>query len=282
MWLYAGSILASVLAIVGFIQSLRWGQLRGADTYAVALVNYCLAALVFIFWYLLAALPLNIPVMIAGLICGFIYAACFFLLLYCMHWVGVGRTATTINLSPAVPIIISIFLWNEIPTILTVIGIIIAAISIPLILMSKSEHHKRLHFVGLLAVAGLFTAEGLINTIFKWFERLGLPQQRPGLLVAIFIAAATVTITVVLHRRLVIRKVDIFHGAIAGIFCVFSNIMFLYCLTLAAAGIIFTTIMTSTLIITAITSMLLWRERYSRKTVLGLVLAVIAVLLLNI
>ena len=282
MWLYVGSILASVLAMVGFIQSLRWGQLRGANTYAVASVNYCLAAVVFIFWFLLTTLPVNTSVVIAGLVCGLIYAACFFLLLYCMHWVGVGRTATTINLAPAVPIIISIFVWNEIPTILTVIGIIIAAVSIPLILMSKSEHHKRLHFVGLMAVAGLFVAEGLINTIFKWFEQLGLPQQRPGLLAAIFVAAAIVTVAVVLHRKLTIRKVDVFHGTITGMFNVVANIMFLYCLTLAAAGVIFTTIMTSTLILTAITSMLLWGERYSRKTVLGLILAIIAVLLLNL
>jgi len=107
MLLYAGSILASVLAFVGFIQSLRWAQLRGADTYAVALINYCLAAVVFFFWFFQTDIPVKTSVVISGLTCGVIYAACFFLLLYCMHWAGVGRTSTTINLAPALLIIIS-------------------------------------------------------------------------------------------------------------------------------------------------------------------------------
>lgn len=282
MLLYAGSILASVLAFVGFIQALHWAQLRGADTYAVASINYSLSAIVFLFWFLQATIPVETSVVIAGMICGVIYAVCFFLLLYCMHWVGVGRTATTINLAPVLTIIISVFVWDEIPTILTTIGIITAAVSIPLILIAKSKDKKQLHFIGVIALAGLFTVEGLINTIFKWFERLQLPQQRLVFLTATFIVAAIVTLTITLRRGLIIRKIDVIHGVVASMFSVVANIMFLYCLTLAAAGIILTTITASSLIMVSLTSVLLWHERYSGKTVLGLVLAVIAVVLINL
>ena len=282
MPLYLISILGSVLVCVGFVQSLRWAQLRGADTYAVASINYCSAAVVFIFWFFQSSIPVKAPVVVLGLTCGCVYATCFFLMMYSMHLVGVGRTAVTMSLAPALPIIISIFVWNEIPTILTVIGIIIAAVSIPLILLSKSKDRKHLGLIGIIALAGLFATEGLANTIFKGFERLREPHLRPLFLAAIFITAGTVTLTIVLHRRLVFRKIDLFHGAFAAVFCVAANIMFLHCLTLAAAGVILTTITVSSLVLTTITSMLLWGERYSVRTIVGLILGIIAVLLINL
>ena len=282
MLLYIASILGSVLGFVGFVQSLRWAQLRGADTYVVASINYCSAAVVFVIWFFLSSIPVDAPVVVSGLTCGCVYTGCFFLMMYCMHLVGVGRTSMTMGLAPALPIIISIFIWNEIPTIPATIGIVIAAVSIPLILISKSEDRKHLGFIGIIALAGLFTTEGLANTIFKWFEQLKEPQLRPLFLAATFLTAGTLTLMIVLHRKLVIRKIDLFHGAFTAIFCVVANIMFLYCLTLAAAGVILTTITVSSLVLTTITSMILWGERYSLRAVIGIILGVIAVLLINL
>jgi drug/metabolite transporter (DMT)-like permease len=269
--------------MTAFLHSIRWAQNRRAHIYAVAASNYLVAAVVFVWWVIFARVPVHSDVLIRGVIIGLFYGTAFFLIIYGFDSIGVGRTSTIVNLALAIPVLASIFIWHEHVGALLISGIILAAISIPLIFLPGSSAQKlRIRPSFVFAFTFLFIAQGLAYTIMKSFEQLGRPAEKPVLLAGIFIAATFLTVIIMIFARAKADGRDLFHGIFTGICNIISNVGLVVSLTLAAGTIVFPTVTAGTIIAVTLFSIILWNERYRPLTWLGLLLAVISVILINL
>ncbi len=274
--------LLAIIGAVGFVQSLRLAQFKKCRLYAVAAINYCFAAAVFACWVVFGRITICLDVLAGGLLCGCIFGTTFFLLLYCLNEMGVGKTVTTINLAQAIPILASIIIWGERPGVLTGAGIVFAGVAIPLILLPKMQNQQRTSVGGVIALAVLFFTQGVVYTTFKWFESLHRPGEKSVLLMGLFAAAALITVIVAIFSKSKPTARDWFGGFVIGGFNVLGNVALLTALALAAANVALPTITALVVVLNALCSMWFWSERYAKRTYLGLALAVIAVLLVNL
>ena len=277
-------ILIAILGMTAFLHSVRWAQNRRAHIYAIAACNYLVAAVVFVWWAVFQNAPVHSDVLLRGIIIGLFYGLAFFLIIYGFNAIGVGRTSTIVNLAVAIPVVASIFIWNEYAGPRLMVGILLAAIAVPLIFMpgnfKTSGFQIRPSFVFIFAL--LFVIQGLAYTLMKSFERLARPDEKPILLAAVFITAAALTAVVMLLAKAKADGRDLFHGIFTGIWNAVANIGLVASLTVAAGTVVFPTVTAGTIIAVALLSIVLWNERYRPLTWLGLLLAVFAVILINL
>jgi drug/metabolite transporter (DMT)-like permease len=276
-------ILFAILGMTAFLHSLRWAQHRRAHIYAVAASNYLTAAVIFVWWIVFTHVPVHNDVLFRGGMIGLLYGTSFFLLMYGIESVGVGKTSIIVNLAQAIPVLASIVIWSERPGWLLIAGICLAAIAIPLIFLpSVSANNRRTRGKVVLAMTVLYIAQGTAYTIMKSFERLGRPDEKPVLLAGLFIMAAILTATIVILLHAKADGSDLFHGIVIGGCNVVSNAALVAALAVAAGTVVFPTVTAGTIIAVTLSSVLIWRERYRATAWLGLLLAVIAVILINL
>jgi drug/metabolite transporter (DMT)-like permease len=276
-------ILFAILGMTAFLHSLRWVQYRRAHIYAVAASNYVTAAVIFIWWIAFAHVPVHIDVLFRGSIIGLLYGTSFFLLMYGIEAVGVSKTSIIVNLAQAIPVLASIAIWGERPGLLLIVGICLAAIAIPLIFLpSTTTVNRRTRGKVVLAMTVLYIAQGTAYTIMKSFERLGRPDEKPVLLAGLFIVAAFLTSGIVIFLRAKADGRDLFHGILTGCCNVVSNASLVAALAVAAGTVVFPTVTAGTIIAVTLSSVIIWRERYRPMAWLGLALAVISVVLINL
>jgi drug/metabolite transporter (DMT)-like permease len=269
--------------MTAFLHSLRWAQHRRAHIYAVAASNYITAAVIFVWWVVFADIPTHFDVLFRGGVIGLLYGTAFFLLMYGIESIGVGKTSIVVNLAQAIPVLASIAIWGERPGWLLIAGICLAAIAIPLIFLpSVSANNRRARGKVVLAMTVLYIAQGAAYTIMKSFERLGRPDEKPALLAGLFITAAILTSSIVVFLRAKADSQDLFHGVLIGGCNVVSNAALVAALALAAGTVVFPTVTAGTIIAVTLSSVLIWRERYRPIAWLGLAIAVISVVLINL
>jgi drug/metabolite transporter (DMT)-like permease len=276
-------ILFAILGMTAFLHSLRWVQYRRAHIYAVAASNYVTAAVIFIWWIAFSQTSVHLDVLLRGGAIGLLYGMAFFLLMYGVESIGVGKTSVIVNLAQAIPILASIAIWGERPGWLLIVGICLAAIAIPLIFLpSTVAGNRRIRGKVVLAMTVLYIAQGAAYTIMKSFERLGRHDEKPVLLAGLFIVAAILTSAIVLFLRAKADGRDLFHGILTGCCNIVSNAALVAALAVAAGTVVFPTVTAGTIIAVTLSSVLIWRERYRPIAWLGLLLAVISVILINL
>ena len=275
-------VAVAIIGAVGFIHSLRWAQHKTDNIYAVAPVNYALAAGVFAVWTYFSGAAIHSEVVVVGALCGAIYGIAFFLVVYGMSEVGVGKTAVVMNLAQSMPIAASIIIWKEIPGTWTFLGMALAAIAIPMVLLPKMKNQLQLSVQGIVALGSLFVCQGVVYTAFKWFERLGRPDERSVLLMGLFVTTMVITIIVAIAKKAKPRKKEFLHGGLVGLFNVIANVGLVASLAVAAAGVVLPTITVMVVILSTVMSMWLWSERYAVRTYIGLAIAIAAVILVNL
>jgi drug/metabolite transporter (DMT)-like permease len=294
-------ILFAILGMTAFLHSLRWAQFRRVHIYAVAASNYIAASVIFIWWVIFSHVPMHSDVLIRGCAIGGLYGIAFFLLVYGLESIGVGKTSVIVNLAQAIPILASIIIWGERPGELLIIGIFGTAVAIPLVFLpenrvawpeaQRGHVFRRIRLSVFLAMTGLYIAQGAAYTIMKSFERLDRPGEKPVLLAALFVTAAVLTTILLFLREWATRSKrslpvadgnDLFHGVFTGLCNAVSNIALVAALTVAAGTVVFPTVTAGTIIAVTLLSILFWRERYRPLTWFGLALAVVSVILINL
>lgn len=272
----------ATLTSVLFIQSIRWSQHRGANVYSYATVNYMTAAIAFYLWAGVSGSPWSMAGALHGAGIGLCYGLTFLLINYCFRHFGVSRTTTVTYMAQAVPILASIVIWHERPSLIVMFGIAGTLIAIPLIVLQPERRTEKFAAVVIAAVALLFFGQGLAFTLMKSFERMHIGQQQLTMLAVLFSVAACTTGSFSVWRRSAIGRREIETGMLTGLLNLVNNFFVMIALSVAAATIVFPTFTASTIALTTLVSMLLWHERYSPRAWLGLAIAVVSVVLINL
>ena len=221
-----------------------------------------------------AALPKTIGM---GAVHGALYLASFVLLQVNVKKNGVVLSATFMKLGLLVPMVVSVFLFGEVPTLPQSVGFVTALAAILLINMEKdSALVQSKAGLALLLVGG-----GAADAMSKVFEEWGDRALADQFLFCTFASALLLCIMLMLAKKQRIEKGEIFWGLLIGVPNFFSAKFLLLALRDVSAVIAYPTYSVATMLVITLVGVLAFREKLGRRQWIALGVILVALALLN-
>ncbi len=221
----------------------------------------------------------NWPVVMGiGLPAGLCFFGSFVLYQQSVKDNGASLSAMAGKMGILLPMIASILFWKEWPTAYQTIGIALAISAILYINSSPSSHQKIKASLILLFLIG-----GLGEFTNKLFQVYGQSSDQSLFLFVVFATACLLSLIYTLKQAIVpgsSLKKDILMGLAIGIPNLFSSHFLIRALNTMAAAIAFPAFSASTILIVALLSRILFGEKLNRRSMIGLSMTIVALLLI--
>lgn len=229
----------------------------------------------------------NQPWFYGAVVLGAMFIFIFFVMAKTAQENGVSVASIAGKMSVVVPVFFGIVLYNESLTILKVLGIIIALVSV--YLASVKERKKDLEKVGLLFPILLFFGSGFIDTTLKYVQVNFVKENDVSVFSGSLFAIACFFGLVVLVIK-TIRKREAFglKNIVAGIVLGIPNYYSIVFLIKALqnknfeSSVLFTINNVAIVIVSTLVGLLLFKEKFSLKNKIGVALAIVGIVLVAI
>jgi drug/metabolite transporter (DMT)-like permease len=280
-------LIAATLFSAAFSLIVRDAQLRGRNLWAVGAVNYMTAATIHLArWGLSPVSPISPTTLLLGAFGGLVYSGSYLLLFRFMQTRGVSVATAILRLSVIIPVALSILAWGERPDAMQAWGAGVALVALPLLAYRRStaQAGQRLPLDrrGLVLLVTLFVGNGLCATTVRAFHQTGAPEQGALFLGTLFATAAVVTLVAWQGHRQGTTRADIGPGVALGLCNALSNLALVAALAQLSGVLVFPFQSAMGLVMVALFARAVWRERILRTESWGMVLAVAAVVLINL
>ena len=213
-----------------------------------------------------------------GSLNGALYLGGFVLMQQNVKKNGVVLSSIFTKLGLLVPILLSVFLFGEVPTWLQVAGFVVAIAAIVLINLQKGS--KSTTSVGSLLLLLLVT--GSADAMSKIFEEVGDPALSDPFLFYTFAVAFLLCVVLVIVSKEKPDLTSVLFGIVIGIPNFFSAKFLLAALQSVPAVIAYPTFNVATLMLITLAGLLLFRERLKAHQWVALGMIAGALVLLNI
>jgi len=280
-----------------FTLCIKWVHVRGEeDIISAGAINYIVAALIIAPWFVLDGQQTgDVPAMVAGGSMGLMYFINFFFVIWCVRAVGASSTTVVGVLSMLIPIIYAAVVWSSTPHWVQSIGITMAFISLTLIGLKPDRQKAETEDDGIdiskdvvfswqapLVLGGFFLLCGLSRIAQESFKYESVESQKPTFLLAAFVAAGIPSIILLLWRRRKIAPTEVVVGIAMGIANASQTWFTLKTLQFIPGFIFFPVSSAGGIIFTMFVAVLWMDERISRRALIGIVIAVIALTMMNV
>lgn len=192
---------------------------------------------------------------------------------------GAGLTGAFAKIGILVPMTISILIWNEIPTPLQWLGIILSLTSILMVNISLKDLKIDKIRVSLLL---LFLFSGLAEFSNKLFQKYALIDYKLFFLFFVFFTAFLVSLIIPIIQKQEFRKHDILTGLSVGIPNLFCSFFLIMALENLKASVVFPIYTATTIVLINIGGFTIFQEHLKRKEKISVILTIIALILINI
>ena len=214
-----------------------------------------------------------------GAVNGVLYLLGFVLLQYNTRKSGVVLSSVFMKLGLLVPIVLSIFLFGEMPTILQWIGFVLAVGAIILINYEKGAPRSGGRFLLLLM---MLLGGGCSDAMSKMFEVWGPAALADQFLLYTFACALILCGALVVRNRERPDKHALILGILVGVPNFFSAKFLLMALNHLPAVIVYPTFSVATILVVTLTGVCLFKERLRKAQWVALAVILAALVLLNI
>ena len=218
------------------------------------------------------------PALLMGVICGILYLVSFLLYQFNIQRNGVVLSSVFMRLGLLVPMVVSVFLFNEIPTPLQMAG---AAVAIAAIVMINTGGERSSSGLK-LSLPLLLIAGGSGDTMSKVFERYGDPALSGQFLCYTFSVSLIFCALLMLYKKERIGAGDLLFGALVGVPNYYSAKFLLKALSYMPAVIAYPTNSVATIAVVSLGGVLLFKERLDKRQWCAVAAIVAALMLLNI
>lgn len=254
--------------------------------------------------------------LVLGCINGFFYILSLVLFQNSVKQNGVVLSSIFMKLGIMMPLIISIILFKEIPTMIQGIGFVIAIISIVLINLKvnpidnikensslkkdngiknrenalgekvktdlkkteqKSENKKTAGIGLIFVLFGCGTADGMS----KIYQEVGTERFEELFLVLTFVVAFILSIVLVIVKKQKFAKSEFIYGAMLGIPNYFSARFLLKALGELSAVVVYPTFSIGTIAVITMTGLIFFKEKITKLQMFAIGLIAVAVVMLN-
>jgi len=260
------------------------------NRYGIIFGNYIVCIL--ISWFMMPDRGLvlhgNPETVFCGILGGFFFVLGLVLMQRSIEKNGAILTTAFSKLGIMIPTLLSILIFGERPSARQTAGILLAAAAL-ICIYSKDEESERLpqtrSFSPILLILVMF-GNGGGDFLAKIFERIGDRPQDTLYFFILFVTAALLTAILVIHEyRKTGKKVlprDFMAGGFVGIPNYFSSILLLAALVRLPAVMVYPGFSIGTILLVAVFSSAVLRERMTKRSKAGLLLIMIALVLLNV
>lgn len=221
-----------------------------------------------------------------SLVLGALFIAIFFVMAMTAQKNGVSVTSIAGKMSVVIPVFFGIILYNESVTFLKITGIIIALIAVYLSSVKAEKSNKN---GTLLFPILLFLGSGAIDTILKYIQVTHVAEQDISIFSgSLFGIAAIFGIVILVFKTLKKRTSfdvkNIIAGIVLGVPNYFSIIFLIKALqnNRFESSTLFTINNVAIVIVSTLVGLLLFKEKFSIKNKIGVVLAILGIILVTI
>lgn len=277
--IYLGlAIISSMLVSVLMRASERHGG--GAGMLTANYLMCCLLAGWFTGWNRLLPADVGLPVTLAlGALNGALYLGGFVLLKWNIGRNGVVLPATFMKLGVIIPTLLGIAVFGETPGITQLLGILAAIAAILIMQGGKTGRDGDFSLPGLIL---LMVCGGGADAMSKVFESLGPSGLEEQFLLYTFIVALGLCILMCIVQRQRISAMEILLGMLIGIPNYLSSRFLLLSLADLPAMVAFPSYSVGAILLVAVVGAIVFRERFSRRKIIGLGIILAALVLLNL
>ena len=250
----------------------------------IILPQFIVASFVsFVYIYIIEGFNFNPYTLIIGLVGGLATFGAVYFFLMLIRLGNFGLSTLIINLSISIPILVSIIIFKENPTIYTFIafGLIIVTFYLIAERGEDKDAVKRNRTWILLALASMVLA-GIADTGPKIIQEMELSNMAMTYLGYNYFFAMIPTLGIALKKRNFPGKVEWLLGIGMGISILFSMFFLVLTLKNISGTIVYPLYKTLTNVIIIVLSVSVWKERLKIKQMIGVLAAIAAVILLNI
>ena len=268
-------------ALIAVIMRLSSGKVHANLSMLAAnyLVCLLLAAVFGKFQVFPVAQPGFPMTVIMGVVNGVLYLLGFVLLQYNTRKNGVVLSSVFIKLGLLVPMVLSVFLFREIPTWVQTVGFILAVAAIVLINYEKGSGEKS---NGKLFLLLMLLAGGAGDAMSKVFSVYGAQSLGDAFLFYTFLSALMLCVLAAAARKERPHPAALLFGFVVGIPNFFSARFLLLALGRLPAVIVYPTYSVATLLLVTLAGVVMFRERLKKNQWIALVIILAALVLLNI
>ena len=274
--LILGTIAYSLFAI-----TVRAAQRRSCNMLAVGMINYLVAAAV----YVLLSRESGVPEWRFGMLGasrGIVFAVGYVVLAQTLRRKGLSLTTGITQLAVLFPVVAGIFLYAEQPSSLQVVGVVCALVALPLLALvrdsvSDGGIRSRAPGLALLVIAG--TAMVLLQSVNHVSS--GSSEER-RLFFAILFSVALVTTMIawaIFERR--VTRVDLAYGAALGSWNATHGFMLVGAMKTLPGMVVWPAVSAGSLMLSVLGGVMLWDERLGSTARIGIGLALVAVVCIN-
>jgi len=273
-----------VCCSVTFVQVLRYGQARGADSVSAIAVNYIIAVGASLVLYAQAGISPEPRLAHAAVITGVINGLLFFshvpFVLISFRAAGVGITAAATRVGIVIPILIAWLAWREEMTPLRWLGLALLPPAM-FLLRPTGEKKTRLTLKGDIALTGCLVVAGAIFSIHKYADVHFNPAQIELYKVALFTTAMLAAVAYTAWKQLRCGKMELAVGTVMGLANVGALLNVMRGLARVPAVVFYPVSGSLIICLNVLVSLVLWKETLKRRQIAGLALAVLIILLAN-
>lgn len=282
-------LLLSVLFSTSIFVIFKYFGIYKVDTLKAIVVNYLVA---FSLGFALAekSIPFTeIPSQSwfsGALFLGLLFVCIFFVMALTAQRNGVSVASVAGKMSVVVPILFGVFLYNESVTFLKITGIIIALIAV--YLASVKEEKNKVEGASVLLPILLFLGSGTIDTTLKYIEVNFVPKNDVSVFSgSLFGIAFLFGVFILLIKS--IKKPEAFGikniiaGIVLGVPNYFSIVFLIKALQTEGieSSVLFTINNVAIVVVSTLVGLLLFKEKFSFKNKIGVVLAIVGILLVT-
>lgn len=270
--------LLSSLAVGFFIKNLKINGLK--ELFSIVFINYIVAIIVcyFLFTKQLTFLTIKDSFSWLTVLLGILMPSTFYFLNKSLNKSGLAKTDIFQRLSLIIPVILSFYIFNEIFTWSKLSAILLAFVSIVLLLYNKSTKEGNFNTFYLVAV---FIGYGTVDTLFKVLAT-NKNISYIAALFFVFVLCAFVSGFYLLFNKGNLKWNFVLNGLILGILN-FTNIYFYmkaHKIFTHSPTLVFITMNLGVIIGGTLIGKYYFKEKLSKNTITGIVLAAISVILL--
>ncbi|WP_425446300.1 SMR family transporter [Dethiothermospora halolimnae] len=192
---------------------------------------------------------------------------------------SVGLAGAFSKLGILVPMSLSIILWNELPTKIQWVGIVLSMASILIVNLSfKKSNIEEIRFNLIL----LFLFGGMAEFSNKFFQKYAIDDYKSLFLFFVFFVAFIISLIFTIKRKQPVDKRDILTGFMVGIPNLFSSFFLIMALKPMKASVVYPIYSAGSIVVISLAGLLFFKEKLMRKEKVSIVMTIVALILINL
>jgi drug/metabolite transporter (DMT)-like permease len=277
------ALISTIICSSSIALILKYNDTRDGNPLLLLAGNYFVAAIISS-GYVIAndQATLSFETLVFGILLALLFVASFFAFAKAVSAAGTALATVSSRLSVIVPLLLSIIIYGEEPTLYQFIGIFIALMTIALFYFSlKTDGSQKLHFIDYFYLLAVLIGIGLNDFAMKVFNQWRPLADKSYFIMIIFSAATVYTFIVIMIKKIPLNKTVLIRGGILGIPNMFSTFFILLALAQLPAIVVYPVTNIGIILLTTLGAALIWKEKLYTYGKFALISGIIAIIFLG-